>query len=128
MADRLKLVQGDTRPPLVISMSDVDGPIDISDAATVVRLKFKAEGAADLTATIVGSKLTGVQLDDGTVSFASPYNAPGVGGRCQFDWLFAPHALEGDPGNYEAEIEITFPDGSVQTVYDLLRFKLREQL
>jgi hypothetical protein len=34
--------------------------------------------------------------------------------------------LQGDPGDYEGEIEITFPDGQIQTVYDPLKFKVRE--
>jgi hypothetical protein len=30
-------------------------------------------------------------------------------------------------GSFEGEIEITFADGTVQTVYDRLRFKVREE-
>jgi hypothetical protein len=32
----------------------------------------------------------------------------------------------GEAGDYEGEIQITFVDGTIQTVYDLLKFKLRE--
>ena len=38
-----------------------------------------------------------------------------------------PTSLAGDAGDYEGEIEITFQDGQIQTVYDLLKFKLREE-
>jgi hypothetical protein len=38
----------------------------------------------------------------------------------------APEMLEGAPGDYEGEIEIIFGDGQIQTVYDLLKFKVRE--
>jgi hypothetical protein len=34
--------------------------------------------------------------------------------------------LQGAPGDYEGEIEITFSDSQIQTVYDTLRFKVRE--
>jgi hypothetical protein len=34
--------------------------------------------------------------------------------------------LLGEAGDYEGEIQITFSDGTIQTVYDLLKFKLRE--
>jgi hypothetical protein len=34
--------------------------------------------------------------------------------------------LQGEPGDYEGEIEMTFSDGQIQTVYDTLRFKVRE--
>lgn len=128
MADRLKLVQGDTRPPLIVTISDVDGPIDLSDGGITLRFKFRAEGDTVLLATFVGSKLPGLVQDDSTISTTAPYDIPGKGGRCEFDWVFAPAALEGPAGNYEGEIEITFQDGSVQTVYDLLKFKMREQL
>jgi hypothetical protein len=37
-----------------------------------------------------------------------------------------PAMLQGAPGDYEGEIEITFVDTTVQTVYDLLKFKVRE--
>jgi hypothetical protein len=34
--------------------------------------------------------------------------------------------LAGEPGDYEGEIEITFSDSQIQTVYDLLKFKIRQ--
>jgi hypothetical protein len=34
--------------------------------------------------------------------------------------------LQGTPGDYEGEIEITFTDGQIQTVYDVLKFRVRE--
>jgi hypothetical protein len=37
-----------------------------------------------------------------------------------------PAMLEGTPGDYEGEVEITFADGQRQTVYDTLKFKVRE--
>jgi hypothetical protein len=43
----------------------------------------------------------------------------------------APHSahlgLQGEPGDYEAEIEIEFSDGQIQTVYDVLKFKVRQE-
>jgi hypothetical protein len=34
--------------------------------------------------------------------------------------------LSGPAGEYEGEVEITFADGQIQTVYDVLKFKVRE--
>jgi hypothetical protein len=35
--------------------------------------------------------------------------------------------MAGDPGNYEGEIQVTFAaGGGVQTVYDTLKFRMRE--
>jgi hypothetical protein len=42
-----------------------------------------------------------------------------------FQWN--PTTLSVPAGDYEGEIEVTFPSGGgIQTVYDLLKFKLRE--
>ena len=36
-------------------------------------------------------------------------------------------AMSGEAGDYEGEIQVTFASsGGVQTVYDLLKFKMRE--
>ena len=108
MAEKIKLVQGDTKPSLVTTLTDstTGGAINVSGAT--VRLKFRESGAAVVRSTIVG-----------TVT-------DGVNGVVVFDWGDDPEALNGEPGEYEGEIEITFDDGSIQTVYDVLKFKLRQ--
>lgn len=121
---RMKLTQGDTKPPVVTSLTDkVTGdPIDVSQAT--VLLKFRKEGSTTLQDTITAILLAGVVGADGTVNTNLPYNTEGKGGRVQFDW--GPASLAGEPGDYEGEIEITFPDGT-QSVYETLKFHLREQ-
>ncbi len=127
MADRIALVRNDTRPPVVVQLSDsvTADPIDLTSAAAV-RLKFRAQGADELTATVIGTILPGRVGDDGVLSTDSPYDVAGAGGRVVFSWIGAPEALEGEAGNYEAEIEITYDDTTVQTVYETLKFKLRD--
>lgn len=125
MADRIKLVQGDTRPVVTVQLADDAGPIDLSNPGTSILLKFRAEGSTTLIVELEGTKLTGHEADS-TLDTAAPYDVAGAGGRCQFSWADST-ALDGDAGNYEAEIEITFADGTVQTAYNLLKFKLREQ-
>ncbi|CAB4122915.1 hypothetical protein UFOVP33_73 [uncultured Caudovirales phage] len=124
-SDKIKLVQGDTRPQLILSLTDdASGqPIDIS--AATVRMKFTQADSKDIIATMTATALTGIVLEDGSVSTASPYDVAGKGGRCVINWT--PNALAGAAGDYEGEIEITFADTTVQTVYELLKFKLREQ-
>lgn len=108
MADKIKLVQGDTRPAIVCTLTDeVTGAV-ISITGAVPRLKFRAVGATTLTATVVGTVIDG------------------AAGKCVFYPASAPEMLLGDAGDYEGEIEITFSDGQIQTVYDLLKFKIRE--
>ncbi len=108
MAEKIKLVQGDTRPALVCSITDDTTGAAMNISGATVRLKFRAAGSTALTATVQG-----VVTD-------------GNNGECVFYPATAPEMLLGDPGDYEGEIEITFADGQVQTVYDLLKFKVRE--
>lgn len=126
MAEKIRLVAGDSRPQLIFSITDQDTgvPINFSETDTVVRVKLREAGGTDIKATMICGKLIGVVNADGTVNYNAPYNTPGSGGRVYMDW--EPGALS-NAGEYEAEIEITFPDGTVQTVYDLLKFRVREQ-
>jgi len=125
MSEKIKLVQGDTRPQLVLSLTDdtTGDPIDVSTAT--VRMRFRALGSTTVLSTMTASKIAGRVLEDGTIDLTSPYDTPGVGGRCVISWSAG--ALSLDPGDYEGEIEITFADTTVQTVYDTLKFKLRGQ-
>lgn len=108
MTEAIRLVQGDTRPALVVTLNDKDTGDVINITGATVRMKFKEENASVLADTLVGTVLDG------------------AAGLCKFDW--GPTSLSGADGNYVGEIEITFADGGVQTVYDLLRFILREDL
>jgi len=108
MTDKIKLVQGDTRPALVCTITDdtTSAPLNITGCTVV--MKFRATGMTTLQATVPGSIVDGPQ------------------GQVVFYPASAPTMLQGDPGDYEGEIEITFPDGQIQTVYDPLKFKVRE--
>lgn len=108
MAEKIKLVQGDTRPAIVCTITDDTTGAPMPLAGAVVRLKFRQAGLTELRATVVGSITDSV---NGVVAFFP---------------ASAPEMLSGDAGDYEGEIEITFADGQVQTVYDILKFKLRE--
>lgn len=125
MAEKIKLVQGDSRPQLVLSLTDdtTGAAIDVSTAT--VHLHFRAAGADTILATLTAQNIPGKVLDDGSIDFTAPYNTSGAGGRCVINWTT--DALNQDAGDYEGEIEITFADSTVQTVYDILKFKLRSQ-
>lgn len=109
MTEKIKLVQGDTKPALVCTITDDNTGAPITLTGATVRLKFRAVGAEALTATLTG---TVADAANGVVAFFP---------------ASAPQMLQGEAGDYEGEIEITFGDGTVQTVYDLLKFKMREQ-
>jgi hypothetical protein len=104
------LVQGDTGPQLRISLvrEDTSLPVDITDATT--RFKFRRVGT-----NIVLTTLTSVSSAEDSAN-----------GVALFVWDQGD--LDQPPGKYEAEIEISFPQGvgEVETVYETLQFTLRE--
>tara|TARA_R100001530_G_scaffold134446_2_gene109329 strand:+ start:707 stop:1039 length:333 start_codon:yes stop_codon:yes gene_type:complete len=107
MADIIRLVKGDELPIVIITLTDdvAGAALNVSATTTVVKVKFKAVGGTSTLSTITCTNVT-----DGT------------DGKVQFN--FASGVLDVDPGEYEGEITISF-DGSVQTVYDVLRFRVR---
>lgn len=118
----IKLVSGDTRPQIVVDLKDQDGnAINISGGT--VRMYFRKAGETNLLQTIVGTLLTGFRNEDGTLITDAPYNVAGAGGRASFSWPAG--SLNVDAGSYEGEVEITFPDATIQTVYEKLKFKVR---
>lgn len=124
MAEKIKLVQGDTKPALVVSLTDETSGAPIGLNTTTVRMYFRAVGSETVLATLVGILLVGKVNEDGSIDSNAPYNNAGAGGRVQFLW--GSTDLNQDAGDYEGEIEITYADGTKQTVYDLLKFKLRK--
>lgn len=114
----LELVSGDSLPALTVTLRDSNlaapgltldendqltwAPIDLTDAE--VLLKIRVVGSASVLANIEG---TLIDAAAGKVAF-----------------IFATDTFE-DAGTYEAEVEITFDGGGVQTVQDLIKFKVR---
>lgn len=109
MAEKIKLVQGDTFPTVRLTLTDpvTGSAIDLSDAQTTVQVYFRQTGSTAVLATIPCTKVNG-----------------GSTGQVQFN--FSSGVLNVDPGAYEGEIEINF-DGQTQTVYELLKFNVRGQ-
>jgi hypothetical protein len=124
MAEKIKLVQGDTKPALVVNLTDESSGAPIGLNGATVRLLFRAVGSTTILATLVGTLLVGKVNADGSIDSTSPYNTAGAGGRVQFNW--GSTDLTQTAGDYEGEIQITFADATIQTVYDVLKFKLRE--
>jgi hypothetical protein len=106
--EKIRLVRNDTRPALVCTITDDKTGAAVNVTGATVRLKFRAAGVETLTATVVGA------VTNGTAGEVTFYPAS------------APEMLQGEQGDYEGEIEITFPDSQIQTVYDLLKFKIRQ--
>jgi len=106
MSKLIKLVQGDNRPYIRLTLTDVDKePINLTDAT--VRVYFREAGAETILSTLVCS-IVG-DPTEGVVTFNFPGNTLNV-----------------EQGIYEGEVEIDF-GGETQTVYDILRFNVRDQ-
>lgn len=107
MSDVIRLVAGDDYPIIRLTLTDdvTGAAIDLSDGTTSVSVKFRVTGSTTILSTISCAKVSG-----------------GSTGIVQFD--FTGDVLDVDPGSYEGDIVIDF-DGSLQTVYDTLRFRVR---
>lgn len=109
MSDVIKLVQGDTLPQIYLTLTNetTGDPINLSGASISVNLKFRAAGSTTTLSTIPCTKTDAV---NGIVSFD-----------------FGNGELVGiSSGMYEGEVTVTFGT-EIQTVYDLIRFRVREQ-
>lgn len=124
MTQKIRLVRNDTKPAIIVSLTDEGSGAPIGINGATVRMYFRATGETQILSTVAGTLLPGRVLEDGSVDTTAPFNTSGAGGRVQFNW--GANDLDREAGDYEGEIEITYPDGSIQTVYDLLKFKLRE--
>jgi len=104
----LYLVQGDvgTQVRATITENDTGDIVDLSDSTTV--LKFRKKGVSTVLATLTNQSSS----EDSALGIAT--------------FIFGNGVLNIDPGNYEGEIESTFSDGSVKTVYEKVEFSLRE--
>lgn len=106
MTEKIKLVRGDNLPFIKLSLKNADEtPLDVSDATVVV--KFRSSESTTTLSTLSCTFVT--DGTDGVVAF----NFPGS-------------TLDVPAGSYEGEIEINFA-GQIQTVYNLLKFSVREQ-
>ena len=107
MAEKIRLVQGDTRPIIRLTLKHSDGSaLDVGDAT--VRLHFRAAGAESVLATIPCTYET--DGSDGSVLLQFPAGTLNV-----------------EPGQYEGEVEVDYGGGERQTVYEILKFQLRAQ-
>jgi len=118
--DTVQLVAGDDRPEINFTIRDSNtaatgvnldpcdettwAPLDIT--GTTIKMKFRALGSTTLLDTITCLKV-----------------APYSDGACIMWWN--PTTLDVAAGTYEGELEITYSDGTVLTVFDKLKFKVR---
>ena len=107
MAETFKYVQGDTGPQLQLTLTDENTGTATDLTSATVKLHFKAAGAT----TVLFSK---------TLNIMSPPNA----GIAVVAWSAG--NLDQEPGTYHGEIEVTRASGIIETLYDIIKFKMRE--
>jgi hypothetical protein len=119
-SDTVLLVTNDSLPELTLTLkdkntaasgqvldednSDTWEPVDLTGAT--VRFRVRPIGSTTLTATLV---CTVTDATNGKVVTNFPTGTLTTA------------------GNYEGEIEITYSTGAMQSVYDLIRFKVRSE-
>lgn len=128
----ISLVQGDTRPSLVINLlsenihtsrtSSNTIPLNVSTATCV--FKIRKVGTTTVIDSVSCVLLPGLENDDGTITLTAPYDQVGVGGRILVPWNTNSLSVS---GTLEGEVEITFVDGTIQTVYNVVKMVVRPQ-
>ncbi|MDC3375277.1 hypothetical protein OAW27_00365 [bacterium] len=119
--ETINLVAGDTKPEINLTLKDSNtaasgqtldeddsttwAVIDITDPT--IKVKFRLLGATSILDTMTCVKV-----------------APTTDGKCYMPWN--PTTLDVAAGTYEGEIELTYTSGAILTLYDRLKFKVRD--
>lgn len=109
MTDRIKLVQGDTGPQVRLTLTDQLTGSAKDLAGATVTLHFRA---SDTEAVLFSREAT-----------INPDTADE--GVAVIEW--AEGDLDVEPGNYEGEIEVVTSTGVRETIFDVLKFKVRAE-
>ena len=118
-SDTIKLVVGDTLPELTFNLKDSNtaasgATFDVEDSTTWAPVNLTG-GSVKLRIREVG-KTTVLSTITATIS------APSAG-TCT---LIFPSGTWSTAGTFEGELEFTKSDGNIQTVQDLIKFKVRD--
>jgi hypothetical protein len=111
MAEKIRLVQGDTYPQVKVTLTEENSGQAIDLTGATVTLHFRAVGGTTALFSRNG--------------YVNPETA--INGEAIFQWQAGD--LNVPAGDYEGEIEAVWSTiGARQTVYELLKFKVREDI
>ena len=118
-SDTIKLVVGDTLPELTFNLKDSNtaasgATLDVENSATWAPINLTG-GGVKLRIRQVGSTTV---LSTITATLSAPSS-----GTCT---LIFPSGTWTTAGTFEGELEFTKSDGNIQTVQDLVKFKVRD--
>ena len=122
--DTIYAVKGDTLPEVQLTLRDSNtaasgqtldeddettwAPLDITNATILVKLRVLGEDT--LKATITATKVS-----------------PNTDGKVLFRFADSQGAsVLTEEGIYEGEVELTYTDGNIHSVYDMLRINVRD--
>lgn len=106
MAETFKYVQGDTGPQLKLTLTEEDTGAAVDLTGATVTLHFRAAG-------------------EETVLFSRPFFInPDAPGEAVLQWEDGD--LDVEAGAYEGEVEVVRASGVRETLYDKLKFRIRE--
>lgn len=107
--NRIRLVKNDTGPQIQLTLTDESTglPINLSGATATLYMKSLATG------TVVVSRPLTIPTGTATQGIALV--------------VWGASDLNQTPGDYDGEVEVLFSTGMRQTVYDVLKFRLRDQ-
>ena len=108
MSTSFNYVQGDTGPQIKLSFTDEDTSTASDLTGATVTLHFRAAGET----TVLFSRAA--YINPGTAS----------AGVAVIQWQT--NDLNQEPGTYEGEIEIVRSTGLRETIFEILKFRIRE--
>jgi hypothetical protein len=108
MATSFNYVQGDTGPQIKLSFTDEDSSTASDLTGATVTLHFRAAGDA----SVLFSRTLYVNPDTADTGVAI------------LQWQT--EDLNQEPGVYEGEIEVVRSTGLRETIFDILKFRIRE--
>lgn len=105
----IELVKDDngTQIECIITRDNTGLPVDLTGA--VARLKFRKKRSATVLFTLTNITEESVDLEEGQAIFQ-----------------FSSANLALDAGSYEGEVEVTFANANIETVYEIINFQVRD--
>jgi hypothetical protein len=107
--NRIRLVRKDTGPQVQLTLTDdaTGAAVNLSGATATLHLKSLTTGTTVLSRALTIPPSTASQ------------------GVAVIVWSTGD--LDQTPGDYDGEVEIVFTSGMRQTVYDVLKFRIRDE-
>jgi hypothetical protein len=119
--ETINLVAGDTKPEINLILKDANTALagqtlDPDDSSTWALI--------DLTSTTIAVYFRQLGATSILDTLACTIVGDPTDGACYMTW--GATTLDVAAGTYEGEIQITYANGSIQTLFDKLKFKVRD--